>query len=133
MPYCYTRDELSRANRLRRSYYKLLRDELDQFLFHYGLTKSYTNFRQKNMPYPFVEKRELKPRALVPDVEYECQNAFLVIFDEDNISAIHKKYIRFFDANRSIKTNLLKSKTLPLTREFEKYQKYLPVLPHKQD
>ncbi len=125
MSHWSVREELSHANRLRRSYYELLRDELDQFIMDYGLLDSYNNFMERNIPYPFVEKRELKPRALLPDVEYECHNAFLVIFVEDTIPAIHKKYIRFFDVNRTTKTNLLRSKTLPMKKEFDRYHKYL--------
>lgn len=125
MAYWAKRSELSFANRLRRSYYKLLRDELDQFLLQYTLVDSYNNFLAKKLPYPFVEKRELKPRALLPDIEYECQNSFLVIFIEDTISAVHKKYIRIFDVNKTTKTNLLRSKTLPLINDIEKCQKYL--------
>ncbi len=125
MDFFVKREELSLANRLRRSYYELLRDELDQFMIQYGLINSYNNFCNKKIPYPFVEKRELKPRALLPDVEYECQNAFLVIFAEDTIPAVHKKYIRFFDVNKTTKTNLLRSRTLPLSDEIDKYQKYL--------
>ena len=57
-----TREELSKKNRLRRSYYKLLRDELDEYLVQYSLIDSYNNFCTRKIPYPFVEKRELKPR-----------------------------------------------------------------------
>ena len=119
------REDLSQANKLRRSFYELLRDELDQFLVRYTLIDSYNNFLSKNMSYPFVEKRELKPRARIPDVEYECQNTFLVIFVEDTIPAVHKKYIRFFDVNKTTKTNLLHSKTLRLSDDFDRNQKYL--------
>lgn len=123
--YWRIRDDLSFSERLRRSYYKLLRDEVDQFLLEKALTKSYHNFASRNTPYPFVEKRELKPRARTPKVEYECQNSFLVIFLEDSIPPEHKKYIRFFDSNRTTKTNLLRSKTLPLDSNFDRTQKYL--------
>ncbi len=123
--YWKKREELSQNNRLRRSYYELLRDELDQCMIDYGLIDSYRNFRDLKQFYPFVEKRELKPRAILPDVEYKCQNAFLVIFVEDSIPVAFKKYIRFFDANKTIKGNLLRSKTLPLSIEFERYHKYL--------
>lgn len=119
------REALSQANRLRRSYYELLRDELDQFMVSYALIDSYKNFLNKSIPYPFVEKRELKPRARIPDVEYEYQNAFIVIFLEDTIPAVHKKYIRFFDVNKTTKTNLLHSKTLLLSDDFDRNQKYL--------
>ncbi len=119
------REELSQANRLRRSYYELLRDELDQFMIQHALIDSYHNFISKKLPYPFVEKRELKPRARIPDVEYESQNTFLVIFIEDTLSASHKKYIRFFDVNKTTKANLLPSRALPLSGKFDRNQKYL--------
>jgi hypothetical protein len=119
------REELGREDRLRRSYYELLRDELDQLMIQYGLMDSFLNFKAGKIPYPYVEKRELKPRARIPDMEYECQNVFLVIFLEDTIPAEHKKYIRFFDENKTTKSNLLKSETLPLTDGHDRSQKYL--------
>ncbi len=125
MTYWSTREELSQANRLRRSYYEMLRDQLDQFIIQYALLDSYENFVKKKAPYPFVQKRELKPRAILPDVEYKAQNAFLVIFIEDAVSPLHKKYIRFFDVNRTNKTNLLRCRSLPLSPDFENYHKYL--------
>jgi hypothetical protein len=119
------REELSQAYRLRRSYYELLRDELDQHLVQYALIDSFQNFLSKKKRYPFVEKRELKPRARIPTVEHECQNAFLVIFIEDAIPETHKKYIRFFDENKTIKQNLLRCHALPLLNKFDRNQKYL--------
>jgi len=125
LAYWSVREELSQANRLRRSYYELLRDELDQFMVQYCLTDSYGNFHERRVAYPFVEKRELKPRARIPSIEYECQNSFLVIFVEDTIPAVHKKYIRFFDVNKTSKTNLVRTEHLPLTGTFDRSQKYL--------
>ena len=123
--YWRIREELSLANRLRRSYYNLLRDELDQFVLERSLTESYENFKARGIAYPFVERKELKPRARIPKVEYDCQNSFLLIFLEDHIPAKHKKYIRFFDSNRTTKTNLLRSKTLTLENDFDRTQKFL--------
>jgi hypothetical protein len=119
------REELSQANRVRRSYYELLRDQLDQFMLQYALADSYRNFLSKNLSYPFVEKRELKPRARIPDLEYESQNTFLVIFVEDTIPAAYKKYIRFLDVNQTTKSNLLTSQMLPISNNFDRSQKYL--------
>ena len=119
------REELSLENKLRRTYYELLRDELDQFLIQSALIDSYRNFVSKKISYPFVEKRELKPRARIPDQEYESQNTFLLIFLEDTIPAAHKKYIRFFDANKTTKANLLRSETLSLSSKYDRTQKYL--------
>jgi hypothetical protein len=119
------REELSQAGRLRRSYYELLRDELDQFLLQRALVASFNQFKEKKIPYPFVEKRELKPRARIPILEHGEQNTFLVFFLEGTIPEIHKKYIRFFDVNRTTKGNLLHAKSLPLEGPFDRNQKYL--------
>jgi hypothetical protein len=119
------REELSQADRVRRSYYELLRDELDHFLIQYALIDSYSRFVSEQIPFPFVEKRELKPRAIIPDKEYECQNAFLVIFVEDIVPSENKKYIRFFDVNKTTKANLLRFKTLSLSQKFDRNCKYL--------
>ena len=125
MAFWSVREELSQANRLRRSYYELLRDELDQFMLSYALTRSYERFCERQVAYPFVEKRELKPRARIPNQEHECQNTFLVIFVEDCLPASHKKYIRFFDVNKANKVNLLQTEALSLDREYDRSQKYL--------
>lgn len=119
------REELSLSDKLRRSYYELLRDELDQFLIRHALIDSYQRFRSQKIRYPYVEKRELKPRARIPDREYESQNAFIVLFMEDSIPSEYKKYIRFFDVNKTTKKNLLRSKTLPLSDKFDRNWKYL--------
>jgi hypothetical protein len=125
LAYWNYREELSHADKLRRSYYELLRDELDHFLLQYALIDSYKNFISNQISFPFVEKRELKPRGRIPDREYESQNAFLVIFVEDAVLPEHKKYIRFFDVNKTTKKNLLRFKTLPLSNKFDRNWKYL--------
>ncbi|MFH1076237.1 MAG: hypothetical protein V1753_05260 [Pseudomonadota bacterium] len=86
----------------------MLRDELDCLLIQYCLVESYQKFVQNNIAYPFVEMRELKPRAIIPDVEHDLHNNLLLIFSEDSIPNPHKKYIRFFDDNKLTKENLLK-------------------------
>lgn len=125
MAFWSVRESLSNENRLRRSYYELLRDELDEYVLQYALIDSFNNFVEKKVPYPFVERRELKPRARIPSLEYEYHNSFLIIFTEDSIPESHKKYIRFFDDNKTTKTNLLKINPLSLNDDFERSQKYL--------
>ncbi len=124
MAYWSVREELSQVNRLRRSYYELLRDDLDQFMLDYALINSYMRFLNSGISYPFVEKRELKPRARIPGIEYEQQNTFLVIFVEDTIPARYKKYIRFFSVNRTTKSNLLHSHAFSLPDKFDRNQKF---------
>lgn len=118
MRYWGFREALSRKDRIRRSIYEALRDELEEYLLQYGLVESYHNFMNHHVPYPFVEKRELKPRARIPDVEYELHNRFLVIFSEDRIHSSYKKYIRFFDDNKVTKENLLRSETVQFSRKY---------------
>ncbi|MDL2329503.1 hypothetical protein LJC71_07155 [Desulfosarcina sp. OttesenSCG-928-A07] len=125
MAFWSIREELSQVNRLRRSCYELFRDDLDQFMLNHALVKSYQAFVDHGQPYPFIEKRELKPRARIPGIEYEYQKTFLVIFVEDTIPATHKKYIRFFDINKPTQKNLLQSKALTLSGKFDRTQKYL--------
>ncbi len=125
MLFCVTREELSREDKLTRAYYQVLRDELDQFVIKYSLVDSYNNFLRQKMPYPFVELRELKPRARIPSIEFEAQNSFLVIFTEDHLGERHKKYIRYFDVNRTTKTNLMKHKDFPDVDRFNRQIKYL--------
>jgi hypothetical protein len=110
---------------MRRSYYELLRDDMDQFMLRYALLDSYARFENSGTPYPFVEKRELKPRGRIPTIEYEQQNTFLVLFVEDTIPAAFKKYIRFFSDNKTTQSNLLKAKSLPLPEVFDRNQRYI--------
>jgi len=112
------REELGRQDRLRRSIYEALRDQLDEYLIEYGLVESYHKFVDKQLQYPFVEKRELKPRARIPDVEYESHNRFLVIFAEDFVPSAHKKHIRFFDDNKVTKENLMLSETVQFSKKY---------------
>ena len=120
MSYWNYREQLSRQDRLRRSIYEALRDELDEYLIEYALVGSYRRFMDKQLQYPFVEKRELKPRARIPDVEYESHNRFLVIFVEDFVLSDHKKYIRFFDDNKVTKENLMRSGTVQFSGKYHK-------------
>ena len=125
MAYWNFREELSQTNRLRRSYYEMLRDDLDQFILQHALCDSYDRFIAGNQPYPYVEKRELKPRARIPIKEYEYHHAFLVIFAEDTIPETHKKYIRFLDVNKTTKKNLLHTGSITLPEAFDRTQKHL--------
>ncbi len=121
---CTHRKCLSREATLRRSYYEVLRDELDQFVLGFSLIGSYNNFLRQNTPYPFVETRELKPRARIPATEYKAHNSFLIIFSESALDAKDKKYIRFFDVNKTTKDNLLKHNYFPDLEHFNRNVKY---------
>ncbi len=101
-----------------------MRDELDQFVLGYSLIGSYNNFLRLRTPYPFVELRELKPRARIPSIEFDAQNSFLIIFSEDFIDKKHKKYIRYFDANKTTKHNLLRHKYFPDVENFNRDLKF---------
>jgi len=118
------RETLSLANRVRRSYYELLRDSLDQQLINHALAASYHQFAKAGDSYPFVEKRELKPRARTADKEYKRHNTFLVIFTEDVILPKHKKYLHFFDHNKTTLRNLKRSRSVDLSLCFNRDSKF---------
>lgn len=108
------RYQLSMKHRLRRSVYEVLRDQLDAVLIDKALVDSYRRFRDAGVPYPFVAKRELKPRARVAEREHILQNHFLIIFCEGSIPPAYKKYIRFFDSNKVTKEGVSEFVSLPI-------------------
>ncbi len=100
------RNELSWNERFRRCLYFFLRDELDSLLVTEALIEPYKTFKAGKKEYPFVEMRELKPRAKIHGPEYTEQRAFIVILAEDQIPAESKTHIRLFDSNKITKENL---------------------------
>src|SRR3990172_5628731 len=97
------RHNFSLKDRLRRSLYEVLRDQLDMILIKNALVDSYQNFKNAKLEYPFVLKKDLKPRAKITGQENILQNQFLVLFCEGAIPEKYRKYIRFFDSNKVTK------------------------------
>ena len=120
-PYRY---QLSFKQRLRRSVYEVLRDQMDGMLVEYALVDSYNNFLQAGEPYPFVAMRELKPRARFREREYHLQNHFFIIFCEGSISGSYKKYIRFFDSNKITKETVRELTHIVFHRKYQKNIRY---------
>jgi hypothetical protein len=112
------RHHLGQKLRLRRSVYEVLRDQMDISLTKLALIDSYRSFCRDGIPYPFVPKRELKPRAIIVDEEYNNHNHFLIIFCEGSIPSEHKKYIRFFDHNKVTKEAIEKTPTITLHKDY---------------
>jgi len=111
-------DEMSWTNRMRRSLYTMLRDELDRILIHLALVDSYHRFQEQNQPYPFVENRDLRPKVRSFEKESEVHNRFLVIFCEGSLPPTEKKYIGTFDDNKVTKENLGPLIDIFLSRDF---------------
>lgn len=124
MPTWPFRYQLSVQDRLRRSVYEVLRDQMDVYLLRHGLIDSYRNFDQAGEPYPFVPKRELKPRSRAVEKEYVLHNRFLVIFCESTIPSHYKKYIRFFDSNKVTKEGITELTCVQLHRKYTKNLRY---------
>ena len=124
MPIWPYRYQVSDKHRLRRSVYEVLRDQMDTSLIQKALIDSYRNFSNAGEPYPFVHKRELKPRARVVEQEYDFQNHFLVLFCEGPIPREHKKYIRFFDNNKITKEYINEFVHIKLHKQYSKNLRY---------
>jgi len=120
-PYRY---QLSLQDRVRRSVYELLRDQMDMYLIRQALIDSYKSFSLAGEPYPFVSKRELKPRARVVEKEYLLHNRFLLLFCEGTIPSSYKKYIRFFDTNKVTKETITELANVQLHKTYAKNLRY---------
>lgn len=120
-PYRY---QLSLQDRVRRSVYELLRDQMDMYLIRHALIDSYMNFSQADEQYPFVSKRELKPRARVVEKEHILHNRFLLLFCEGTIPGSYKKYIRFFDTNKVTKEGITELANVQLHNKYTKNLRY---------
>lgn len=116
--------ELSIQDRLRRSLYDVLRDQLDICLIKHALVDSYWRFRRAGKIYPFIQKRELKPNARISKKEFSKQNTFLVIFCEGTIPDEHKKYIRFFDTNKVTKSAINEIANIELSTDYTRNVRY---------
>jgi hypothetical protein len=97
---------------------------MDIYLVKHSLVDSYNNFCEAGEPYPFVPKRELKPRARVIEKEHIYHNRFLVLFCEGTIPARHKKHIRFFDTNKVTKEAIAELTYIQLHRKYSKNLRY---------
>jgi len=120
-PYRY---QLSLQDRVRRSVYELLRDQMDMYLIRHALIDSYMNFSRADEQYPFVSKRELKPRARVVEKEHILHNRFLLLFCEGSIPSSYKKYIRFFDTNKVTKEGITELANVQLHNKYTKNLRY---------
>lgn len=124
MPTWPYRFQLSLQDRLRRSVYEVLRDQMDMYLIQYALIDSYRNFSEAGEAYPFVPKRELKPRARVVEKEFVYHNHFLVLFCEGTLPGWCKKYIRFFDSNKVTKEGIAELAHFQLFKKYTKNLRY---------
>jgi hypothetical protein len=132
MPTWPYRHQLSLQDRVRRSVYELLRDQMDSYLATHALIDSYENFTRAGVPYPFVTKRELKPRARITYKENALHNRFLVLFCEGTIPRAYKKYIRFFDTNKVTKEAIAELTTIQLHKRYTKNLRYFDNLCFEQ-
>jgi hypothetical protein len=97
---------------------------MDTVLVEQALIDSFENFLQAREPYPFVSKRQLKPRARVVEKEYILHNHFLVLFCEGTIPSRYKKYIRFFDTNKVTKEAMAELANIQLHKRYTKNLRY---------
>ncbi|MBI5252382.1 MAG: hypothetical protein HY912_23045 [Desulfomonile tiedjei] len=118
------RNEIGWNERFRRCLYFFLRDELDSVLVTESLIASYKNFKDKKKDYPFVEMRELKPRAKLHGPEFPDHRHFIVIFNEDILPSDAKVHIRFFDSNKITKENLVLLSVFDLQDVFHQRMRY---------
>jgi hypothetical protein len=118
------RNEIAWKERFRRCLYFFLRDEMDSILITESLVTSYKAFKENKKPYPFVEMRELKPRARIAGPEYAEHRHFIVIFNEETLPRESKTHIRFFDSNKVTKENLTNLAVFDLKDVYRQRMRY---------
>ena len=112
------RFELGHIEKIRRSIYVYLRDQLERRLISIALETPYRLCRVKDMPYPYVEAGDLKPKKKEFMKDSFVSEPFIIIFCEDSIDEVHQKYIRFSESNRVRKDNLALIPGIKLQRSF---------------
>lgn len=117
-------EQISYYETVTRFIYSFLQEELERFLVKKALLDSFDRFLEQGQEYPFVDKRELKPRARIYEKEYALHNAFLVIFTEGSLPSYCNRYIRFFETNKLIKENLEYLADFKLYKSFSKILSY---------
>jgi hypothetical protein len=118
------RNEIGWNERFRRCLYFFLRDELDSLILTEALIESYRAFKEADKDYPFVERRELKPRARIVGPEYPEHRHFIIIFNEDTLPQQSKTHIRFLDSNKVTKENLGNLALFDLQEVFHQRMRY---------
>jgi hypothetical protein len=118
------RNEISWNERYRRCFYFFLRDELDALLVNESLVKSYSAFRDAGKEYPFVEMRELKPRARIISPESPEHRHFMAVFNEEAVPPECKNHIRFFDSNKVTKDNVASLAPFDLRDVFQQRMRF---------
>jgi hypothetical protein len=118
------RERLNYFEKLRRSLYEILRDELELKLMKISLIDSFFNYLQNNVEYSFVDKSELRPKSKKMEKESELFNTFIVIFCEGSINPELKNYIRFFPENKVVKQNIEYLANMSLYKKFHQNLRY---------
>ncbi len=113
-----SRFELSHNDKIRRSIYVFLRDELERKLQSIALEEPYRDCQEKGVPYPYVDSSEMRPRKKEFAKESAESRPFFIIFCEDYIDPGHQKYIRFADSNKVRKDNIQLIPDIKLHRSF---------------
>jgi len=118
------RERLTYYEKLRRSLYEVLRDNLEKRLMKISVVDSFYKYLKNSVEYSFVDKSELKPKSKKMERESEFFNTFIVIFCEGTIKAELKNHIRFFPENKVIKKNLEYLTEVPLSKNFNHNLRY---------
>ncbi len=119
-----SRFELSHNDKIRRSIYVFLRDELERKLQTLALEEPYFKCQAEGTPYPYVDSSEMRPRKKEFCKESEVARPFFIVFCEDAIDEMHQKYLRFNDSNKVRKDNISLIPDIMLHRSFNSTAKF---------
>jgi len=120
-----SRFELSHNEKVRRSIYVFLRDELERKLQTVAFHEPYKTCRERGVTFPYVDPAELRPRNKREfGKEFSEVRPFFLVFCEDHLTEAFQKYVRFNDSNKVRKENISLVPDIRLHRSFNETARF---------
>ncbi|OPZ61034.1 MAG: hypothetical protein BWY87_00082 [Deltaproteobacteria bacterium ADurb.Bin510] len=120
-----SRFELSHTEKIRRSIYVFLRDELERKLLSIAFLEPYRECHERRVAFPYVDPTELRPRN---KREFGKESGefrpFFLVFCEDHLNEAFQKYVRFNDSNKVKKENISLVPDIRLQRSFNETARF---------
>lgn len=120
-----SRFELSHTEKIRRSIYVFLRDELERKLLTVAFLQPYKACRERGVNFPYVDPAELRPRN---KREFGKESGefrpFFLVFCEDHLTEAFQKYVRFNDSNKVKRENINLVPDVRLHRSFNETARF---------
>ncbi|MEO5346211.1 MAG: hypothetical protein H7834_07530 [Magnetococcus sp. YQC-9] len=83
------------------------RDKILKLLLNYTLIESFKKFVKRQMPYPYVSRSMVRPRAATASREYTLHNTCLITLLDSPLPSNLRKHFRCREGNRVTRENII--------------------------